>query len=191
MNTTQKIVSDELSKLGIESEKPKAKKAPYLGGKTHSSTSGGRGRRYTQIEMEASLFKDDPTPDFLKVGYKPKREATANKKFDADTMLRKLDVRMHELNRMMGDDFEMAHGKADATIKRAQWQEFTQSIAKYIGLAMQCRGLEWKSGHEWSLERGELVSFIEDFILDNAVYVDDTDRKYIISVDHGYTDAED
>jgi len=163
-NDIAKTIADaELAKYGI-GEKPKPQPKPVF--KTVRTK-----RPTTQTE----LFN---MPDI------PKRKTVkSNHEDPTETMKIKLGVRAAELERMIKDDaFKMQHGKADAEIGRQQWDEFTQTIAKYIGQAMDARGLAWKSGHDWSLERGALVDHIATFIKDNGVFRDASGRNYIITV---------
>jgi hypothetical protein len=166
-NDIAKTIADaELAKYGI-GEKPKPQPKPVF--KTVRTK-----RPTTQTE----LFNMPDIPDFLK-----RKTVKSNHEDPTETMKIKLGVRAAELERMIKDDaFKMQHGKADAEIGRQQWDEFTQTIAKYIGQAMDARGLAWKSGHDWSLERGALVDHIATFIKDNGVFRDASGRNYIITV---------
>lgn len=128
--------------------------------------------------------QSDSTPDLFRVAtprkvVKPLQEETA-----LEVMQQKLYVRQCELERMIDkpDDWTMAKGQADAEIGRHDWEDFTLTIAKYIGVAMDARGLKWKSGHDWSLERGALVEHINKFVKDNAVFRDASGRNYLIKV---------
>lgn len=161
-NISETIVEGELAKYGI-GEKPKPKPV---------------------FKTVTTKRRDSATPDLFRVDtprkvVKPMKEETAQ-----EIMQQKLYVRQCELERMLNkpDDWTMAHAKADAEISRQNWDDFTLSIAKYIGVAMDARGLKWKSGHDWSLERGALVDHINKFVKDNAVFRDETGRNYIITV---------
>lgn len=161
-NISDSIAEGELAKYGI-GEKPKPKPV---------------------FKTVTTKRKSDTTPDLFGIQtprkvVKPMKEETA-----LDVMQQKLYVRQCELERMINkpDDWAMAHAKADAEISRQSWDDFTLSIAKYIGVAMAARGIHWKSGHEWSLERGALVEHINKFVKDNAVFRDETGRNYIITV---------
>lgn len=161
-NISETIVEGELAKYGI-GEKPKPKPV---------------------FKTVTTKRKANTTSDLFGVWaerkvVKPMKEETAQ-----EIMQQKLYVRQCELERMLNkpDDWSMANGKADAEISRQNWDDFTLSIAKYIGVAMDARGLKWKSGHDWSLERGALVEHISKFVKDNAVFRDETGRNYIITV---------
>ena len=164
-NISDAIAEGELAKYGI-GEKPKPK--PVF--KTVTT------KRKPRFDTTADLFR--PVTEPRKV-VKPMKEETA-----LEVMQQKLYVRQCELERMIDkpDDWAMAHGKADAEISRQSWDDFTLSIAKYIGVAMDARGLKWKSGHDWSLERGALVEHINKFVKDNAVFRDASGRNYLIKV---------
>lgn len=161
-NISDAIAEGELAKYGI-GEKPKPKPV---------------------FKTVTTKRKANTTSDLFGVWaerkvVKPMKEETAQ-----EIMQQKLYVRQCELERMLNkpDDWSMANGKADAEISRQNWDDFTLSIAKYIGVAMDARGLKWKSGHDWSLERGALVDHINKFVKDNAVFRDETGRNYLITV---------
>jgi hypothetical protein len=178
------VVSGELEKLGVGKRKTKiAKPCPTHAPKlidtelrkyvTHPAVK----RRTTTgiVEYEGSYIRVKQA--------EPTRTATKSKHTPLEAQELKLGVRYAQLMRMMdGADFSMAAGKADAEISREKWSEFTQCITQFVGQAMEARGLYWRSGHEWSLERGELVNHIADFIKANGVYRDETGRNYVIKV---------
>lgn len=92
-----------------------------------------------------------------------------------DRMETKLAVRADELRRIARkaqDEFvwDTPKGSSKTYVNRVEFDELSQCIAKFIGVVMETSCLEWKSGHEWSLERGALVSLIADHIIENAVH---------------------
>ena len=166
---TKPIADNELAKYGI-GEAPKPQPKPVFQTVTTTRQSSN-----DQLEIPDVLRRTDVPRKVVK----PLQEETA-----LEVMQQKLYVRQCELERMIDkpDDWTMAKGKADAEISRHDWEDFTLTIAKYIGVAMDARGLKWKSGHDWSLERGALVDHISKFVKDNAVFRDDTGRNYMIKV---------
>ena len=166
---TKQIADNELAKYGI-GEAPKPQPKPVFQTVTTKRQSSN-----DQLEIPDFLRRTDVPRKVVK----PKHEDTP-----IEVMQAKLHVRQSELERMINNPqaWSSAAGKADAEIGRHDWEEFHLSIAKYIGVAMDARGLEWKSGHEWSLERAALVQHISKFVKDNAVFRDDTGRNYMIKV---------
>lgn len=176
MKTTETIVkniaTDELAKLGVNAKKPLSERPVE------------RKRTAKIVHTSEFVENDGYTRASTKRTYPlGKRESTNKKKSDPQVLDKKMGALFYAICGMQPDAFEKAHGKADARISREEWQKFTLAITRFIGIAMDARGLQWKSGHEWSLERGDLVRHIEEFIAENAVYVDETDRKYLISVE--------
>ena len=181
------VVSGELEKLGVGKRKTKVAKPCPTHAPKQQSLLDSEMRKYISYPAEKRRTTTgivEYEGSYIRVNQaEPTRTATKSKHTPLETQELKLGVRYSQLMRMMdGADFSMATGKADAEISREKWSEFTQCIAQFIGQAMDARGLYWRSGHEWSLERGELVNHIADFIKANGVYRDETGRNYVIKV---------
>jgi hypothetical protein len=157
------IVNTELNKLGIKSGAP-AKDVPVDKSARQTAMFDGDGA-VVKISKVATV-----------------RTKTKPKSDSPEVLDKKMGAVFYALCGMNEEDFKKAHGKADAEISREKWEDVTNAIARLVGIVMSARGLKWKSGHEWSLERGDLVRHISEFVQENAVYRDDTGRNYQITV---------
>ena len=148
-NLTDTIVSDELSKLGIEAEKPKAKPVAKT--------------RTRKTEIQATMFDDMPAiPDFLDrrtsapvdardKKWTPKPKPTSIKPERGDLKARLDSLRLQ---------FVAKSGQADAVIEKDVLEAMAAEITTEFGDMLECCGLIYSTGDSASKLRQLLMDFM-------------------------------